>query len=252
MSITVGLPEISRVTGIPLRGDDPQRGWTFPLRHLPRAAMLVHQGDRLRSIYVVFAGFLRSRQLVGGMEHIVGFPMKGDVIGLDSVGSGTHQAGAVALTDAEVAIVPYSMLECAGTPEGFSQHLLLELMARESARVATHIGVLACPTAAARVAGFLLALSDAFGRRGYSRSAFMRPMRNSDVANHLGLRAETVSRTIAALRSQGLIDVRLRMMVILDEAGLRAIAESDRSRLQPARARSAEPVRAAYPSRLAA
>jgi len=50
-------------------------------------------------------------------------------------------------------------------------------------------------------------------------------MGGGDVADHLGLTMETVSRTCAKLRQQGLIALpHLDVVEILDEDGLRALA----------------------------
>ena len=55
-------------------------------------------------------------------------------------------------------------------------------------------------------------------------------MRNCDIGSYLGLRAETVCRSVAALKSAGHIDVELRCYVLKDEAALRGIADNERSR----------------------
>jgi len=50
------------------------------------------------------------------------------------------------------------------------------------------------------------------------------PMGRSDIADHLGLTMETVSRTFTKLRQQGLIALpHLNTVEILDEAALREL-----------------------------
>ena len=77
--------------------------------------------------------------------------------------------------------------------------------------------------AEARVAAFLLDLSERFGRLGYSRTSFALRMTRQELGNYLGIKLETVSRTLSALAAAGLIRVSHRSITLSDIGGLRAL-----------------------------
>ncbi|HKJ95359.1 MAG TPA: helix-turn-helix domain-containing protein [Gammaproteobacteria bacterium] len=70
----------------------------------------------------------------------------------------------------------------------------------------------------------LIGLSDNFRRRGYAADRFRLPMTRTDIANHLGLVPETMSRLFARLGRRGLMVVEGREVRLTDVEGLRQMA----------------------------
>ena len=71
---------------------------------------------------------------------------------------------------------------------------------------------------------FLLRLAARQARAGNPGPAIALPMPRADIADHLGLTVETVSRCLTALRTRGLIALPGTYLVeILDAEGLRAL-----------------------------
>ena len=58
-----------------------------------------------------------------------------------------------------------------------------------------------------RVAIFLTNLSERFAARGFSAVNFQLPMRRQELSNHLGLKLETVSRTLSRLHESEVIAI---------------------------------------------
>ena len=83
--------------------------------------------------------------------------------------------------------------------------------------------VLGCQKAKERLASFLLSFADRVGLVYGDRLDL--PMSRQDIADHLGLTAETVSRMITALRNEGTILVPGSQQIVLrDMVALRALA----------------------------
>jgi CRP/FNR family transcriptional regulator len=81
--------------------------------------------------------------------------------------------------------------------------------------------LLARRSAEDRLAAFLLSLSRRFASRGFSETDFTLSMSRHDIANYLGLAAETVSRLFSRLDDAGLLTVNGRKIQIHDIPGLR-------------------------------
>ena len=58
-----------------------------------------------------------------------------------------------------------------------------------------------------RLAAFLLNLSQRLSMRGYSPTHFLLKMRREEIGSYLGLRLETICRSIAHLRDRGLVEI---------------------------------------------
>ena len=76
-----------------------------------------------------------------------------------------------------------------------------------------------------KLADFLLRLSAREALHGHPGTRVPLPMGRGDIADHLGLTMETVSRTFTKLRQSGLIALpHLSVVEILDRDGLESLA----------------------------
>jgi CRP/FNR family transcriptional regulator, nitrogen fixation regulation protein len=80
-------------------------------------------------------------------------------------------------------------------------------------------------TASERIASFLIAMAERGTRTASGHFAL--PSR-ADMADHLGLTLETVSRTLNHLHRAGTIHLARAMVSIRDEAGLASLAQETR------------------------
>ncbi|MFZ3321832.1 MAG: Crp/Fnr family transcriptional regulator [Usitatibacter sp.] len=190
-------------------------------RRVPRGQPLFSIGDPQSSIYALRAGFIKSVVHCGDQSHIVRFLLPGDVAGLDGCGSGFHASDAVALSDCELCeISTYrANMLCDFNPR-VGTHMR-RLIAQELAFSYRHAASVASLRVRERLGRFLVDLGQRWRERGYSARAYLLPMTRRDIAEHLGLTPETVSRVLAELQSRGWIRHRLRSVEILDEAALR-------------------------------
>lgn len=180
----------------------------LPLRHrLLRAKEYVFRaGQPRRSLFLINSGFFRMSVLsADGREKVIGFRMKGDVLGLDSLGIEAFACDAVALEVGEIWELPYPNL-CLTVPQ--FERCIISLLATEMRRDWSWMLTLATLSADQRVAAFLWDLADRLGAIGFSRECMRLRMTRADLGSFLALKMETVTRTLARLQERGMITVR--------------------------------------------
>jgi CRP/FNR family transcriptional regulator, anaerobic regulatory protein len=171
----------------------------------------------LTMLFVVRFGFFKSvAPSIDGFQQVTGFPMVNDEIGLDGVETRTHTQEVVALDDAEVFLLPFARCERWSHESAYGQRLLMRTMALEILRSQELMLALGGPPAEQRVAMFLLDLSERYGRLGYSRSEFQLHMTQAELGSYLGLKLETVIRTLSHLQRAGAIQARGKSIALLD------------------------------------
>lgn len=184
-------------------------------RRVPRGAYVYRMGEPFHALYFVHTGFFKSAVLNDtGQESIVGFPMPGDVLGLDACADGQHNTQAIALRDSHVCEVPYQALLELSFAFPALQQSLHRMMSREIARDQKSMRMMGSLPAEEKVLAFLQNLSQEFAARGIAADDFELPMTREEIAEYLGLQMETVSRAFSKLRGNGMIDVQRRRVRI--------------------------------------
>jgi CRP/FNR family nitrogen fixation transcriptional regulator len=172
-----------------------QRG---PIRYR-RGAMIACEGDPTDYIYVVVSGVVRTcRTYRDGSRAIVAFHLRGDLCGWN--GELIHLLSLEAATDALLLFTKRSAVLAAATRDGRIATYLLAATTNELRRLQEH-SLLLSRLAECRVATFLIDLSMRMG----SANSLDLPMSHDDIASHLGLKPETLSRSITALEKSGSI-----------------------------------------------
>ena len=178
--------------------------------------LLYRLGEGGRALFTLRCGVIKLVQyLPDGSQRIVRLLKDGDVLGLEALIGQPYQHEAIALTDCEICAIPVEVIERPG--------LRRELMARwqqaltEADVWLTQFGT---GTARQRVARLLLRLTCVDQDR---LPLFCR----QDIGAMLGLTTETVSRTIAELRRQGLLRDHGAHIQDCDRETLRRIADGE-------------------------
>jgi len=185
-------------------------------RQLKRGDYLYRSGTALHALYAIRSGFAKSCVLhEDGREQVAGFHMMGDLMGMDAIGTEIHLCDAVALEDSEVCEIPLSQLETLSREIPSLQQHFHRIMSREIARDYGVMLLLGSMRAEERLAVFLLNLSQRFSARGYSPTEFHLRMTREEIGSYLGLKLETVSRTLSHFQSQGIIAVQNKHLRIL-------------------------------------
>jgi CRP/FNR family transcriptional regulator len=238
------LAELSRVSRLPdnfprlwstvdqlyqilrIDAEDAMSSDAYRFQHIKSrtGARVYSAGDRCDAIFIVYAGFLKTSWVDKyGNEKILDFPMKGDVVGFDGIESKAFRNTLVALSDIELIVVPLEFF-CShnGTAYGFRRKLM-ELMSHaliSGQKVGYMMGTL---PAEARVAKFLLSISQKFRGMGFSDKSFHLRMTREDIGSYLGLTLETVSRTLSGFARCGFIRVDQKFIEIVDVDGLKML-----------------------------
>jgi CRP/FNR family transcriptional regulator len=193
-------------------------------RSVPRGQAIFRAGEPFRSIYAVRTGFFKTCvSTPDGRDQVTGFQMAGEVIGLDGIGAEQHQCDAVALEDSQVCVIPYGRLEELSREFADLQRQFHKIMSREIVRDHSVMLLLGSMRAEERLAAFLLNLAQRLKARGFSSEALLLRMTRDEIGSYLGLKLETVSRTFTRFQDEGLLDVKLRAIRIVDEAALRKL-----------------------------
>lgn len=181
---------------------------------------LFRLGEQFHAVYAVRSGVFKTYVVDReGREHVLGFYMRGDILGLGAIYPEHYLCNAQALTPAVVCEFAYGPLDqLAGEIAG----LRLQMMRLMSRELANHALLGGDFTAEERIATFLVGLSERLRLRGRSPVRLHFPMSRRDIANYLRLATETVSRVLARFQEEHLIDVHCRDIRLLDLARLRA------------------------------
>lgn len=165
---------------------------------LDKGQTLFGQGEPANAVYNVIAGALRlTRLLPDGRRQVMGFALPGDFLGLGLRERFSVSAEALG----PVRTCRFGRPDFAAVVEA-KPHLLRSLHARagyELTLAEDQMLLLGRRTAEEKVAAFLLSLRDRFARTGHLSVTVELPMGRQDMADHLGLTIETVSRMLSRL-----------------------------------------------------
>lgn len=202
-----------------------RRHVTVVRRKLSAGQYVYRAGQPFHSLFLVHVGFLKTAELADdGREQVTGFRMRGDLVGVESIGLKTYSCDVIALEDSEVWELPYPPVlnACLAIPE--LQMRLTAALAEEIRNDRSWMLALGTLGAEQRVASFLLDCANRHARLGFSDRHFILRMSRADMASFLALKHETVSRALSHLDDVQCISVRRREVRVLDTEALRALA----------------------------
>ena len=195
-----------------------------PTVHYEAGDTVVFEADEAANVYSLTSGLLRlSKLLPDGRRQIAGFLFPGDFLGITM--EEEHAFTAEAIAPSALCKFPRRQFD-----EFISRHPELErrlyaVAAHELAAARQQLVLLGRKTATERIASFLLMLA---GRCHSHRNGpdIPFPMSRADIADYLGLRIETVSREISALKAKRVIQLTGRQSFrIIDRERLGQLAE---------------------------
>ncbi len=199
-------------------------GGRITTRRFGRDQEIFGEGDAVGDVYEVISGTVRSYKLLGdGRRQIDAFHLPGDLFGIEA--GAEHRFSAEAVGDVTVRVFRWKGLGRLAFEDLDAAGRVMDAMARALGQARDHMLLLGRKCALEKVASFLLGLVD----RSREVGIVELPMSRTDIADHLGLTIETVSRTLTDLRRRGIIALPTtrRTIVLKDLDALRALELGD-------------------------
>lgn len=218
----------------PLGDLSPHEMWALnglmrSVSFLPKQAIF-EQGDPQRGCYLICDGVaVLFNRAFDGHQLVVGVVGPGDIVGVGSfLGQERHELSAYALTEVRAQHLSQAACErLVQEPSELTGRMLIVLarqvksLRRYSRYVAARAGV------RERLAALLVELGGRFGQRHSSGGLGIELKLSCELLGAmLGAHRTTVNEELCELRRRGLIAREAGRIVILDEAGLRQLAES--------------------------
>lgn len=200
------------------QGGVDERGGTR--RSFAKGEELFAEGEAADFFYQVVSGTVRVCKLLSdGRRQIDAFQLAGDIFGLES--GVEHRFTAEAVEDTVVlAFRRGRFTSLLHDNPAFGDQLMASMMASLE-RAQDHMVLLGRKTAQEKIATFLLDLA---GRMAKGDRLDL-PMQRTDIADHLGLTIETVSRTLTQMVRDGFIKLGAagRTITLTDKLALQQL-----------------------------
>ncbi|WP_444889370.1 fumarate/nitrate reduction transcriptional regulator Fnr [Microbulbifer sp. DLAB2-AA] len=186
---------------------------------------LYRAGDSFQNLYAIRSGSFKNVVIAAdGDTQITHFALPGELLGLDAYSTRVHSSYAEALEDSSVCLLPFAQLEVLAQQVPALQQQIYSIFSEELRKENEILMLLGKRSADTRLAALLMNISSRYACRGYSPNEFILSMSRTDIANYLGLTAETVSRLFTRFQKQGVIQVNGRVVQIQNLLGLSEIA----------------------------
>lgn len=186
-------------------------------RYVPQHKAILKEGEPNDCLYIVVKGSFRlTKYLEDGRRQVTGFLFRGDFFGVRPCDESAYTAEA--LEDSYVCRFPHPFLEEIAVASPGIKDRLIARGQTEYHKAQDHIVLLGKKSAEERVLSFIgmIAKSGAGAGKGGARTVPL-PMPRQDIADYLGLRLETLSRTLALLKKKGVLkDISRKNLILSD------------------------------------
>ena len=190
--------------------------------------VLYQQEQSCRYLYIIKSGSFKTYLTnADGSEHITAFHLPGDLVGLENISGGVTLSSASSLGNSLYCRAEYHKL--GGLRKEFPalSDLAIKLYS-EALQQAQNLHLCTSKqSAVSRLAMFLVLQSSRQGRVNNQKTELNLNMSRQDLASHLGLAVETISRSYSQLIQSGCIEKSNRLINILDLTLLKKFANTD-------------------------
>lgn len=191
-------------------------------RVYPPKFALLREGDLPTRIYRVVSGWAScSRTLPSGEPQIISLLLKGDVIGVTDMISGSYRHSIETRTAMALQSISQAQLLRLAREDNNVALWLTAYAARENLRITNWLTVLSHGTAVEKIAILLMNVCE---RMELGSRMVRVPLTQKEIGQHIGLTLPHVSRTLGTLRRLGAVQTRHGCIDIVDRDRLAQIA----------------------------
>ncbi|ULH11542.1 cyclic nucleotide-binding domain-containing protein [Serratia marcescens] len=196
-----------------------------PSQQYGKKTYLWREGDKRSGLWLIKFGAVKTFFInPRGDEHITGFYLPGEYLGLDELSGELHRGYAQVIDDCAVHRLPATQLSEFMEECGERRHIY-QLMSEYLRLNKARFHQLSHMSAGEKLAHFIYDLAVRYGYPGCIRREFRLPVLRCDIANYIGVTPETVTREmlkmvdIGAFRFSGRNISALRPSVLVQLAG---------------------------------
>lgn len=191
------------------------RGQSHPVRS---GQKVVREGDKVDSLYAIRKGSLKAVvNDANGATRIGHFHFPGSIAGLSELYQSRWSHTLIALDETWLCSIPHISIN-----DTLRRNLVSLLAQRLHSQYQSHVA-LTPKNGSRKVAWFLIEFNALFASLGRSTEYFHLPMHYMDLADYLGMRHESVSRTLTQLQQAEVIYKSGKTLCILDVEALRRV-----------------------------
>ena len=186
---------------------------------IPPGRRFIEERDTAEHFFTLSTGTARLlKTLPNGRQQIISFPGIGDFLGLASPAGYNYAAEAVDVVT--LCRFPRAALRLLMADFPAMEKRLLEVTSHELGMAQEQMLLLGRKSALERIASFLLARAGKTAAAVPAGLRVMLPMGRADIADYIGLRIETVSRSLARLKSDGVIGFTSSASVVIRDVAV--------------------------------
>lgn len=175
---------------------------------------IFRSGDDFRALYVVRTGAVKTERVdVQGRVQVLGFHLPGELMGLYAIHPGQHVCDAITLATTECCRLPFPALNRLATRSPSLQQALFRQLSRE---LGAALRLASDRPAENRIAACLIDLGNRHAARSLPVTTLDLRMTRADLAYHLRLAPETLSRVLGRWREQRVIASQAHRIELLN------------------------------------
>ena len=194
-------------------------------RDLSAKRFLVREGETQDEVYSIYSGWVARMKAIGdGRRKILQFLMGSDFVDFPLLSGRAASYSVQALTDVQLCVFDRKVLAEYFSANPVLMQRLERWIAMEMNYAYGRLLDIGRRSALERIARLLLELYRRQERLGLLENGVMRcPLRQQDIGDALGLTSVHVSRTLAELKADGLLELHASELRILDRTRIRSL-----------------------------
>lgn len=190
---------------------------------IERGQPLFMAGDAFSELHIIKSGTFKA-VFDKKSSPILGFNFPTNVVGLESISTGTHTHSLIALERAVVCNLNYlDLAEKFHSLPGVGVSII-NAMSAQIANTMSLFLVIQGGTVIQRVATFMLYVAEQYDNRSLASDDIVLPMGRRDISKFLGISAESLSRSLSHLTKAGVLKVQNRRITLIDRDALGEVA----------------------------